>query len=621
MEKTMIIGNMTDVLNDADYSPTDYALSRIADEWTANKRATRDLLSRHPAWNEKRLAVVLNSGWTRPTDAVGASRFMRWIAERNVSISFGTLNMLVTDAVAATTDGATIVTDEIATAINKIIDDHCDGVRYRVTAGMKVSRAINKLCVLIGADKDDDYNRMYAAFGDASSAMQVTRPTLLSVNPVDYLTMSRGNRWHSCHDIRNKDDAGCYSSGTLSYMLDTSSIVCFTLKSADDVENIFADKLQRNMIHIAPDGRSFIQGRVYPQENDGAADLYAEWRHIVQDVIADCIGVPSLWNVKKGTATCKEWTDTDGTHYPDYHYFDNCNLSTLKNTTPRMIPVGHDPICPECGAAHTVQDNVCCNDCRDVDTCAYCGDVINDYDSIYVEAAGASYCCSECAERDGYIWCGDIEEYAHEDDVYRDDYDGECFANTHDMVQTENGDTFRNPENALAAGFDCTDDGEWYPADEIRYCDHCGCSVHVNDYNDDVDACCYCAIELIETEIADGVPYDVDDVDRINHVDGRRDADDSYIMYNFPWFAITAHVGGYVIHPAGRADDIHNLSYLNYHNFLQYEADKQARRDTYHGGRRYDADGYPVPVVPSLNPFGAYDFIDARTGEVIQHAA
>lgn len=509
-----IKNQMAHTLETAEYCPSDHALDRIITTWDKNKNAVRTLLSRHTKWDDDLQAVVLDAGWTRPTDPIQVGRFFTWLQSGNASIDFSRVRDCATRIVDDTKDGSATTTDEMADALNGIVAEHCPDIRYRFSAGMKVSRAVGKLCHMIGADNDTAYNRQFAQFGDASSAIKVQRPTILSVHPCDYLTMSYGTTWRSCHDIRDKEDAGCYSAGTLSYMLDSTSIVCYSLRTADDIGNYtHGVKLQRNMIHVADGGRVVVQGRVYPQENDGAADLYAEWRHIVQDVLAECMGVPSMWDVKKGTEACKAVIEEGrgAKHYPDYNYYENCNVSRLKGvyTDGVTVEVGHVAICPECGDTHTDEENVCCPSCRNkyVSWCEECEEGITEYD-FYNDAFtidGRAFCCCECANRAGYMWMDDVDDWRHEDDLYIDDYTGEYFADDSEMVRTEDGRTFRNYENAECAGYVQTTGGEWYEEDEVFYCDVCGDVHHVNALTeyDGEEMCENCAYDKINDALHD----------------------------------------------------------------------------------------------------------------------
>lgn len=240
----------------------------------------------------------------------------------------------------------------------------------KAVKGQKVSRIINKLCCMFGLDKDEEYNKKFAMFSDTINPLMIKRHTVFSIHPVDYFTMSFGNSWASCQtidkeNIRDMPDNyhGSRSSGTLSYMLDGVSAILYTVdKSYNGNKLELEPKINRNMFHIGED--KIVQGRLYPQCNDGNDVFYTKFREIAQKIIADCMGRPNIWLKKKYVG---EYVETTGTHYTDYTLFSSCNVSFLKddsgNINENEIEIGHYPICPICGEEHYSQENICCNNC------------------------------------------------------------------------------------------------------------------------------------------------------------------------------------------------------------------------------------------------------------------
>jgi hypothetical protein len=245
----------------------------------------------------------------------------------------------------------------------------------KIKEGQKMSRAIGKILRMLGVNKLEDYNAEFAKFSDAVNPLKIKRHTIISIHPIDYLTMSFGNSWSSCQTIdkgnkRGIDGdhqwGGMSSSGTMSYMLDSTSCIFYTVdKKYNGNQYELQDKINRCMFHYY-DNR-LVQGRVYPQSNDnGANDLYKDIREIVQKVFADMLEIPNYWTNKSGVGNCCDAIDSYGTHYRDYENFDNCNVSTLKDGRKghELIEIGHDPICPCCGNVHSRNKNIECTDCN-----------------------------------------------------------------------------------------------------------------------------------------------------------------------------------------------------------------------------------------------------------------
>lgn len=256
--------------------------------------------------------------------------------------------------------------ENIAKRINNIFPD------LKAVAGQKTSKFVNKFCKKFGLDKIEslEYNRKFAKYSDAINPLTIKRHTILSVHPIDYYTMSFGNSWASCHtidkhNIRNMDNAyhGQYSGGTESYMLDGTSMVFYTVDNSYNGNKYELEpKINRNMFHFGYD--KLIQGRVYPQSNDGANDIYKTFREITQKIVADCLQANNSWLNIKGIDECDYVTSTKGVHYADYLNFGSCNVSYLnKVKNEQRITIGHNPICPNCGYSHDWEECIECYDC------------------------------------------------------------------------------------------------------------------------------------------------------------------------------------------------------------------------------------------------------------------
>lgn len=501
--------DMLDLLDHYGHGGTDHGVLTIVNEWSKNKYKMWDMLTRHPQYDADMMAVVLDAGYTDGTDSAAVAAFLRracsYISgDADKLNEWSVLHNAILDAVTSTHEGSATVSASIVTAARQVFPD------IKVAEGLKISKLLGRIGKASGYEADGgDYNRVYAMACDGCGVTTATRTTVISVHPLDYLTMSFGHGWRSCHtidreNVRGRDGeghGGCYCSGTLSYMLDASSVIAYTVPDGEDAQDTEADKLTRCMFHISEDGKTIVQGRVYPQCSDHDTTLIQDYRRIVQDVVAACIGQPSSWTVKKGTTATRETCHTvsGATHYPDYRHFGTCTVSVLKGSTPVKIRIGHAPICPDCGCEHTVEKALRCDDCENQYEyyCEHCGDGMDEdwYDNIFIEGAGA-YCCAECAESDGYRYCEDISEWRHEDCCHHDDYTDEWFYDSCELVVTEDGHTYASCDNAYAAGYRDTYDGEWYPEEDVYYCEHCGHDVHEKDWNDDLECCWECEDEV-----------------------------------------------------------------------------------------------------------------------------
>lgn len=226
---------------------------------------------------------------------------------------------------------------------------------YNIHEGMKTSRAFNRMCGFYGVDKSPEYNKLFARYADMVSGLKRKLKFFISVNPIDYLTMSFGVNWASCHTIDRENRrhmensySGMYCAGTVSYMLDSTSIITFV---HDHVPTNWEDgKIYRCMFHYGND--ILVQGRIYPQGNDGNTDLYKVFRNYVQDELTPLIGITDTTWTKKMSGDVAGNVSSCGLHYRDYTQFDSCNVSYPRERSSakdNVIAIGHTGICPYCG--------------------------------------------------------------------------------------------------------------------------------------------------------------------------------------------------------------------------------------------------------------------------------
>ena len=242
--------------------------------------------------------------------------------------------------------------------------------KYKVREGMKTSRAFNRVCTFYGIDKAKKYNKLFAQYADMVSGLKRKLKFFISVNPIDYLTMSFGVNWASCHTIDKENRrrmpssySGMYCGGTMSYMLDGTSIITFV---HDHIPTNWEDgKIYRCMFHYGND--ILVQGRVYPQGNDGNTDLYKVFRNYMQDELSPLIGLTdTIWR-KKDSGRVSSNVQSYGVHYRDYTNFSSCNVSYPRersDSSDNVITIGHSGVCPHCGRPITESGSISHSSCR-----------------------------------------------------------------------------------------------------------------------------------------------------------------------------------------------------------------------------------------------------------------
>ena len=476
-ERKTLLDQMENLLDEYDYEYTDRALNKIIDTWANNKKDLIAAFKKHPNYLEGKFMIVFSHDFERGIDLNALGGFKSWVINKDV-VNYVKENNFMPESMKKETllNGQKYPTEifnflfEIPKYTFQYIDsefaDKLNRICPEVHAhdGQKTSRVINKLLTYIGVSKHPEYNREFAKYADALNPLKITRHTILSVNPLDYLTMSFGNSWASCHTIDKQNKRkmpnsyhGMYSSGTISYMLDSPSMVFYTVDASYDGNDFWNEpKINRQMYHWGED--KLIQGRLYPQDNDGCSTGYTAFRAIVQKIMSEIFDFPNFWTVSKGTSEAGRYIESEGTHYRDYDNFENCTLSRPKgNDNENCITVGHTPICIECGYEHDCEDNISC--CHHGVKCAACGEYVDEDDAIYID--GDPYC------RDCVFYCNDCDEYYVGEGTY---------------VHNSRGYEICVCENCRDEYYEyCAECGEYYPRERMNYiesqdeyvCDDC----------------------------------------------------------------------------------------------------------------------------------------------------
>lgn len=436
-ERNYLIDNMTNLLHTYDYNPTEEALNTIIDEWAEQKSDLIEAFKRHPNYLEGKFMIAFDQDYTREVDYGVASDFWRWTHSSRGPM-FSLYNNLPDDIEVRRDANHCLPsrTYEVISLLlhnyNRTIDeDEARNINeefphIRARAGQRRTRIVNKIFTYLRYNQHEEYNRKFAEYADSITPMTIRRHTILSLNPLDYLTMSFGNSWSSCHtidkkNIRHMDSGyhGRFSSGTMSYMLDCSSMVFYTVDASyDGTEYWNEPKVNRQMFHW--EYNKLIQGRLYPQSNDeGANDLYESYRNIIQEIISQIYDFPNLWDMKKGNEEIGGYVVSNGTNYKDYECYDTCTISFVRNCSMSdPVHIGEMPICIRCGERHDVEEWIdCCKAHEGQRKCARCGCW---HDECNVEMIDEAWYCENCIYRcdvchELHVWGSEtsVEDYGH----------------------------------------------------------------------------------------------------------------------------------------------------------------------------------------------------------------
>lgn len=482
-EMNTIRNEIKDLLENYSYNVTDDGIDTIVQEWRKNKGWLIELMKKSPYYVDGKYMIVLNEEYNREINFYDVHNFAKFLYEsfsfREITDKHRYVIEFLEDM--ESLENVQFIGEKTACRVNEVFDS------IHAHSGQKTSRVLNKIFKEIGLAEKDGYDKEFARLADAINPLKVIRHTIISVNPVDYYTMSFGNSWASCHTIdknntRNSSNnySGCYSSGTESYMLDGSSIIVYIVdNSYDGIDFEVQDKIKRCVFCLGDN--EILQSRVYPDGRDGGdRSISAQLRTIVQRVFSELCGVPNLWVNKKGTDACEKATESDGTHYKDYLNYDDCNVSFHKSIADNrrgIIRIGHNPICPYCGRTHYENENILCDDCSEIGFCRNCGRRIRNDDYQIETYDGNMYCCESCAMEDGYVYCENTNRWVLSDDdgVYVDHLTKGYFEFDFNSVKTEDSKYYMSETNATEDGYlRAESNGKWYPADEVEVSSYSG---------------------------------------------------------------------------------------------------------------------------------------------------
>ena len=520
----------------------DIVRNNIVDEWYARKSGLIDLLSRHPNWDDECLAIVWEQDYQRELDEDAFCTAYSYIykqiidnlfygkkmedvrlhirtAEENRNLTYSGLitlddsgwfdftgfreDILSSDSFMDPDTGevkelpfpwhrldrSIAITSFVNAEFQQMFAKQ--GIKTQI--GEKMSRAFGKLFRKWGVTNWVDitgknmYEYYFAKLADALNPLSITRHTVLSVHPCDYLLMSNGTGWRSCHNI----DDGCCCAGTWSYMLDDLSMIFYTVDASFDNcdKNIYtAKKIMRQMFFYKQG--LLHQSRLYPQDSDGDKITNDTFRSAVQEVIAFCEDEPNLWRLITGNAGREYCRTARGAlQYPDYEY-EYCNLSTTSllkafgDNIPDEIYIGAPPVCPVTGKEYDNEGAM-----GDMIRCFKCGrwEVVN----FCYELPDGDYVCEDCYN-EYYTTCKCCEEVCDIDDCYitaDGDYVCEDCYNEYYFTCDHCGEIYHRDYANEVCNFETVCDD--CLAEHYTRCDHCG-EYYRNEDMEEIDRECVC---------------------------------------------------------------------------------------------------------------------------------
>ena len=525
--ETQIYNDVTDVLDRWDVKWQDYGVDKLISSWSTKKEWLINILRRHPNWNERAMGVVFTTEEERVFDKVTFIEELKYLTkyiEGEYTLNTTKLTEIYNKynwKYSYAKDGsdylrhvyyAFVQVEDISSKASEELIISLKGkpldpdVTKNFKPGMKTSRIINALLEPVYNHNNPEvmryYNQHFAKCADALNPMKVIKYTILSVHPADFLNMSYGTGWESCHAL----DDGCYRAGSLSYINDNCSMILYTVSNTYDGEEFFKQrKINRQIYCLGKDYR-LLQSRLYPQNESDDTSASDNFRSNVQAILSICLDIPNLW-IKSGKLP-KDFfiSGTGNKAYPDWYYPESwyVNVSYPKNTALNEYPthIGGIAHCLVCGDEVCSEDSLYCGEHSGSLVCSHCGAIINEeYDNY--EYIDDEIRCDDC-----YFYCTIHNEYEPIEDM-SDEMENVC--------QEGYDEAYRTCEYCGSV-IDITYDdyavinGYFLCEEHFTCCSHCGDVLPINevvsryvdtDYYEDEDGnpvCEACYKDLIKDD-------------------------------------------------------------------------------------------------------------------------
>lgn len=340
------------VLTKYNLPSTPQAINAILAKWYAQKKPLIKLLSKHPDWSESDLAIIQTQQIKESTiDKIAVKAFFNWI------VANGKLRNTQKFWFSRMTDLRTrhkiapYISPFLAYAINQILPE------TEAKNDEKTTRVFQRMCEILGLVQLPDYNKMFTNFAEGMSSRISVDNFVLSVHPVDYLLMSNGNSWSSCQSLKG----GCCQSGSVSYMLDSVSMIGYVANPKKSTIPICEIPKIRRQVFVYQD-KSLLQSRLYPQKNDNdqkSVILYQNYKNTVIDMLKQCLQDTEEWDstpYHKRKTTDAQFVKREGaTCYPDWNYsYSQVTVSQPKSKQHinDTISVGAKPLSIKTGLVH-----------------------------------------------------------------------------------------------------------------------------------------------------------------------------------------------------------------------------------------------------------------------------
>ena len=329
------------------------AVKRIAKDSFSAKENLRNMLRKHPCWNEEKDCIIVEKTINATVSCERLGKL--WAEFFGLSVSYSHLLMR-----------CYITNYGITPELNKKLKEFFPTI-YK--EGKKKSRVLLAYCKKKGYDKEPNFDKWFASISNEINVFPQKIKIILSINAAHFLTMSnpkediRGDMLTSCHSLNTTYN---YKNGCVGYARDNISMIAFTVNDIDNEESWNNRKTARQMFMYQPNSGILLQSRMY-NANGGTTGQQAEsegFRHTVEEIISECENTSNDWESKP-----YEESNSDGIifskrlgfmGYPDWQHTEFSPYLSIRkeHSEEKSFLIGKKGICFNCGE-ETVYDNLC----------------------------------------------------------------------------------------------------------------------------------------------------------------------------------------------------------------------------------------------------------------------
>lgn len=276
------------------------------------KSRLRDILSKHPNWNESQQCVetvvdIVNKPNGNEIMNKCDELFEEICTQKIFNASTINECFIVKDCLRYSSNYTTLqavmkLRDNTATRLKRL--SSLQDVNFE----QKASRVTSAIMTVFGVERNHEIERKFAAYADTLSLKTQRYKLVLSINPTDFITMSHGNSWRSCHSFEHD---GCFHSGCLSYALDKNTMIAYIIPEDTEGDYCNARKIKRLLYMLSNDGKGLMSTKMYPDNSDNGA------REAFDNAV---VSMFNALNENRFTPGGYKEVYSHGRHYPDYNY-------------------------------------------------------------------------------------------------------------------------------------------------------------------------------------------------------------------------------------------------------------------------------------------------------------